>query len=92
MMMRRLMDNATSGSGSPLADLSDRETEVFHRIGQGRTTRQIAEELNLSVKTIETHREHLKQKPGLQSSAELLRHAIERAMDLEGGEPDSSAS
>jgi DNA-binding NarL/FixJ family response regulator len=82
--MRRLLDNASASSVSPLSQLSDREMEVFQRLGQGRSIREIAEELCLSAKTIETYREHLKAKLGLDSSGELLRYAIERATDLEG--------
>jgi DNA-binding NarL/FixJ family response regulator len=85
-MMRRLLDSASGGSGSPLSQLTDREMEVFQRIGQGRSLREIAEELCLSAKTIETYREHLKAKLGLQSSGELLRYAVERATDLEGNQ------
>jgi DNA-binding NarL/FixJ family response regulator len=62
----------------PLIDkLSDRELEVFQLIGKGLSTNQIAEKLCLSVKTIETYRDHLKQKFNLQSGLELVRHAIE---------------
>ncbi len=62
---------------SPIEKLSDRELEVLQLIGKGRTTTQIADTLCLSVKTIETYREHLKQKLSLQSGAELIRYAIE---------------
>ena len=51
--------------------LSDRELEVFRHIGNGRSTRDIAEDLNLSVKTIETYRAHIKEKLGLASAPEL---------------------
>jgi DNA-binding NarL/FixJ family response regulator len=57
---------------SPMDRLSDRELEVFQRIGAGRGTREIAEELHLSVKTIETHRAHIKQKLGLKGATELV--------------------
>lgn len=57
--------------------LSDRELEVFRLIGQGRGTRQIAEALHLSIKTIECHREHLKQKLRLESGAELAQRATQ---------------
>ena len=60
---------------SPLAALSDRELQVFRFIGIGRRTREIAEILHLSPKTIETYREHLKQKLGLRTATELLRRA-----------------
>lgn len=55
--------------------LSDRELEVFRLIGEGNGTRQIAERLNRSIKTIESHRENLKSKLTLHSAAELSRAA-----------------
>jgi DNA-binding NarL/FixJ family response regulator len=60
---------------SPTASLSDRELEVFRMIGEGKTTRQVAIGLKLSIKTIESYREHLKQKLTLDSGAELARSA-----------------
>jgi DNA-binding NarL/FixJ family response regulator len=60
-----------------LESLSDRELQVLRCVGRGMSTREVAEELFISVKTVETHREHLKQKLGLVSSGELLRYAIE---------------
>ena len=68
-------------SGSPLDALSDRQLQVFRLIGQGRSTRQIAETLTLSIKTIESHVEHIKQKLGLASSAELAHRAIQWVED-----------
>jgi DNA-binding NarL/FixJ family response regulator len=63
--------------GTPLEDLSKRELEVFQLIGQGRRTRQIAEALHVSVKTIESHRQHIKEKLGLANGHELVQHAIQ---------------
>lgn len=60
----------------PLETLSDRELEVFQLIGNGFTTREIACRLNLSPKTIDSYREHLKMKLSLENGKELLRHAI----------------
>ncbi|MEO6739796.1 MAG: response regulator transcription factor [Chthoniobacteraceae bacterium] len=60
---------------SPVASLSDREIEVFRLIGEGKVNRQMAEQLTLSVKTIETYREHLKSKLNLQTSGALARSA-----------------
>jgi DNA-binding NarL/FixJ family response regulator len=57
--------------------LSDRELQVLRCIGRGLSTREIAEELFISVKTVEAHREHIKGKLSLVSSGELLRYAIE---------------
>jgi DNA-binding NarL/FixJ family response regulator len=59
------------------ASLSDRELEVFEHIGRGVGTRDIAERLGLSVKTIETYRENIKRKLALQSNTELIRRAVQ---------------
>lgn len=67
--------NGKEGDG-PMGSLSDRELEVFREVGQGRGTRQIAEKLCLSVKTVETHITHIKRKLGLQSGTELQHRAI----------------
>ena len=69
--------SGTAGGDSPVEKLSDRELEVFQLIGKGMSTAQIADSLCLSVKTIETYREHLKVKLDLQSGNELVRYAIE---------------
>jgi DNA-binding NarL/FixJ family response regulator len=65
---------------SPTDVLTDRELEVFQLLGQGLPVRQIAENLFVSVKTVEAHREHIKQKMNFKSSAELLRYAIQFSM------------
>lgn len=56
--------------------LSDRELEVFELIGCGLTTREMAEQLNLSVKTVETHRVHIRHKLRIRSTADLTHQAI----------------
>ena len=61
---------------SPLGNLSDRELEVLRMIGSGLGTQQIADQLHVSVKTIETHRGHLKEKLHLASGNELVRYAV----------------
>jgi len=66
---------ATSGA-SPVATLSDRELEVFQRLGQGRETKQIAEELHISVKTVQAYCARIKDKLHLTNATELLREAI----------------
>jgi DNA-binding NarL/FixJ family response regulator len=75
-LMRQLVGGKTSESGSSLERLSDRELEVFGLIGQGKGTRQIAEHLRLSVKTIESHRAHIKEKLNLKDANELVHTAI----------------
>jgi len=68
-------------TGKPsLGDLSDRELEVLRLIGAGRGTRQIAEELHLSIKTVESYQAHLKEKLLLKNSRELVQYAISRAL------------
>lgn len=76
-MMQQLAGGRAGRTGSPIEDLSDRELEVFGLIGQGHGTRQIAEELHLSIKTIESHRAHIKEKLNLKNATELLQHAIQ---------------
>ena len=63
--------------------LSNRELQVFELIGQGVPSGQIASQLNLSIKTIETHQAHIKQKLGLGSAHELNQRAIRWTMDQE---------
>lgn len=67
--------------GSPVEQLSDRELEVFSLIGRGRGTREIAEALHLSVKTIESHRANIKRKLKLKTTNELALHAIRWTQD-----------
>jgi DNA-binding NarL/FixJ family response regulator len=74
-MLKKLTGNAKEPSARSLDCLSDRELTVFRLIGQGRTTRQIAEELHVSIKTVESHRANLKDKLGVSSSTELVRCA-----------------
>jgi RNA polymerase sigma factor (sigma-70 family) len=60
---------------SPLEGLSDRELEVFQLIGQGKTMKEIADELHLSPKTIEVHRSNIREKLQVASAAELVAYA-----------------
>jgi DNA-binding NarL/FixJ family response regulator len=61
---------------SPIEQLSDRELEVFELLGQGRGTRQIAEVLRVSVKTVQAYCARIKEKLNLSSATELLREAV----------------
>jgi len=78
-MISKIVEGERGVGVSPVERLSDRELQIFELIGQGMTTRQIAEELHLSVKTIESHRENIKRKLKLTSAIELLQHAIQWA-------------
>ena len=62
--------------GSMISRLTDREFEVFQFLGQGLTTQQIAQQLRLSPKTVETHRLHIREKLGVNTGAELLKQAV----------------
>ncbi len=64
------------GSSSPIEKLSDREFEVFRLVGQGKSTRDIAQQLHLSTKTVDVHRGHIKEKLELRDVTALVRHAV----------------
>ncbi len=76
-MLRKLVGGSKDLDVSPIDRLSDREFEVFELIGQGLQTRQIADKLHLSVKTIDAHRDHIKRKLKLDSATELLKYAVQ---------------
>lgn len=73
--------NPKAASAGPVDLLSDREFEVFRLIAEGIGPTEIAQRLSLSVKTIETHREHIKEKLGIKSGAELTRFSVQWAME-----------
>ena len=76
----RILDNVSSrrprGSNSPIEKLTDREFEVFQHIGLGLSTKEIAGQLNLSSKTVDVHRGHIKEKLALKDVTALVRHAM----------------
>jgi DNA-binding NarL/FixJ family response regulator len=72
---------------SPLEKLSDRELQVFEMIGRGHSTKQIAARLELSRKTVETYREHIKAKLKLKNSVELSRDAAQWVLQQRGRMP-----
>jgi DNA-binding NarL/FixJ family response regulator len=77
-MLRHFVGGAsTAPHRSALDELSDRELEVLRLIGAGQGTRQIATQLHLSIKTVETYQSHLKEKLGLKNSRELVQYAIQ---------------
>jgi DNA-binding NarL/FixJ family response regulator len=74
---RLVLDSSSGPRDSAHARLSDREFEIFRMIVAGRAITVIASELNLSVKTISTHKGRILQKMGLSSQADLVRYAVE---------------
>jgi DNA-binding NarL/FixJ family response regulator len=75
-IVKRFIDGKSEISSSPVEVLSDRELEVFRLIGQGHGTSQIAQELHLSIKTVESYRANIKEKLKLKNAAELMKHAV----------------
>ncbi len=75
-MARRFTSLSKGAESSPVERLSDRELEIFRLLGQGRTTAQIAEDLHLSLKTVQAYCARAKEKFGVSTLGELLRAAI----------------
>ncbi|MBI5740188.1 MAG: response regulator transcription factor [Nitrospirae bacterium] len=80
-LLQKFVTKRSEEHGSPIESLSNRELEVFQLIGRGLKTRKIAEQLNLSVKTIETYIEHIKRKMGIDDSRNLILHAAQWFMN-----------
>ena len=76
-LLKRLTQTPARPEASPMERLSDRELEVFQFLGQGLTTRRIAERLGRSIKTIETYRENIKRKLDLKNAVELVYCAVQ---------------
>lgn len=74
--LNRFASGGPAAGAKPVDALTDRELQVFRLIGRGRGTRDIAKELDLSVKTIETYRERIKRKLGLRNAVELVQRAV----------------
>ncbi len=77
--------DSAAAAASAEDPLSDREREVLRLLALGHTNQEIASQLYLSVRTAETHRARIMQKLGLETRAELVRHAIDRGLLAEGG-------
>ena len=75
-MAAQFVAGKTLAAGSGIEQLSDRELEVFELLGDGRGTRQIAETLNVSIKTVQAHCARMKEKLSLASATELVREAV----------------
>ena len=76
-LLHQLVSGRLKQGGSAIDTLSDRELEVFRMIGEGRSTRQIAEDLHLSVRTVEAYREYIKEKLNLKNATELVQQAFQ---------------
>jgi DNA-binding NarL/FixJ family response regulator len=76
---------AQSHQQSPIEKLTDREFQVFQLIGQGKTTKDVAKQLNLSSKTVDVHRGHIKEKLELKDATSLVRYAVRWVETQAGG-------
>jgi DNA-binding NarL/FixJ family response regulator len=81
-LLRGFKGTRSESDRPPLERLSDRELQIFRLIGQGQSVQAIAKALFLSPKTVETHKEHIKQKLNLASNNDLLRYAIEARVSV----------
>ncbi|MDR3700275.1 MAG: response regulator transcription factor [Candidatus Sulfopaludibacter sp.] len=75
-LLRQVVSSPSAAGKSPMEALSDRELTVFRLIGEGRGTREIADDLHVSVKTVESYQAHIKEKLSLSNGRELVQHAI----------------
>jgi len=98
-MTNRVLQTNFTGKSAPRAasveKLTDRELHVLQLLGIGTSTRKIAGQMNLSIKTVETYREHLKQKLGLSNSTELVHYAthwVEQGTQLRNAPSDPLAA
>jgi DNA-binding NarL/FixJ family response regulator len=80
-MLQHYIRAGAATVGPIIAELTDRELEVFRLIGEGHGTRQIADALHLSVKTVESYQAHIKDKLALRSARELVQYAVQWAVN-----------
>jgi len=79
-LLHRMVDHEEQ-PGDSMSSLTDRELEVFELFGRGKSTREIAEALHLSTKTVDAHRQKIKSKLNLRNSNELIRQAVKWALE-----------
>jgi DNA-binding NarL/FixJ family response regulator len=86
-MLSRYAEGEELDNDSPVSRLSDRELEVLNLIGAGVTTREIAARLRVSIKTVETHRAHIKSKLHLENAAQLVQFCMRWVDQSQSGAP-----
>jgi len=77
LLARVVGRDPTQNSSSPVEALTDRELEAFSFLGNGLTTKQVAEKMHVSPKTVETYRARIKEKLNLKNATELMQHAVQ---------------
>ncbi len=75
-MLNQLVNGKRTEDDSPVSSLSDRELEIVNLIGSGLPTREIAAKLHISVKTVETHRAHIKRKLNVENATQLVQFCV----------------
>jgi DNA-binding NarL/FixJ family response regulator len=83
-MIQKFASGGSYISANPIDRLSNRELQILHMVGRGLTTRQAAEALNLSVKTVESHRQRIKRKLNLVTGSQLVQYAVNWFSGREG--------
>jgi DNA-binding NarL/FixJ family response regulator len=76
IMVERFDSSGPHVSGNPIDRLSNRELQILHMVGKGMSTRETAQSLSLSIKTVESHRQRLKRKLNLGTGTQLIQYAI----------------
>jgi two-component system, NarL family, response regulator NreC len=89
--LKSLLETRRQAGTSPLDELSAREKQVLALIASGHTNKEVADELGLSVKSIETYRHRVVEKLGLSSRADLVRFALQAGLIASSGGPESGA-
>jgi DNA-binding NarL/FixJ family response regulator len=75
-MIQKFASGGAYISANPIDRLSNRELQILHMIGKGMSTRETANSLNLSIKTVESHRQRIKRKLNLNTGAQLVQYAV----------------
>lgn len=85
-MLNHITGNDTGQNSSPVSSLTDRELEIVELIGSGLPTREIAGRLHISVKTVETHKAHIKEKLNISNGAKLVQFCVSWVEEKRRGE------
>jgi DNA-binding CsgD family transcriptional regulator len=84
-MIQKFASGGAYVSANPIDRLSNRELQILHMIGKGMSTRETAQSLNLSIKTVESHRQRIKRKLNLTTGTQLVQYAVNWFTGREGG-------
>src|SRR3984885_3297862 len=90
-MIQKFASGGNYTSANPIDRLSNREPQILHMIGKGMSTRETAESLNLSIKTVESHRQRIKRKLNLNTGTQLVQYAVNWFTGREGSGTSASS-